>query len=173
MLEVLKTTASLWHVVAFACGFLLVCQAYLALFGRGRYDPGHNGIVRHADRHLWLSGFAIIGMGVLISGPEIYLSNPKLWTKVTLITIWAISTEAMRVYAIPRLLAGQRLPMVMAATVSLACWIYGAFLGVAHGLAYGKAPLWALMSGYLLVLLVLSALALKLNDPARLSPRVP
>lgn len=171
MLEVLKTLASLWHIIAFACGFLFVFQSYMALFGRVQYDRSHNSIIRHADRHLWLSGFAIIGIGLWINGPETYLSNPKLWTKVTLITIWAMSTETMRAYALPRFREGQRTPMLVAGTVSLACWIYGAFLGLAHGLAYGKAPLWALMSGYLIVLLGLSVLALKLKSepPMRLN----
>lgn len=171
MLEVLKTLTSLWHIIAFACGFLFVFQSYLALFGRVQYDPSHNRIIRYADRHLWLSGFAIIAVGLYINGPETYLSNPKLWTKVTLITIWAISTETMRAYALPRFRDGQRTPMIIAGTVSLACWIYGAFLGLAHGLAYGKAPLWALMSGYLVVLLGLSLLAFKLKSvpPLRLN----
>ncbi len=169
MLEVLKPLASLWHTIAFACGFLFVFQSYLALFGHVQYDRRHNRIIRYADRHLWLSGFAIIAIGLLISGPETYLSNPKLWTKVTLITIWAISTETMRAYALPRLRLGQRLPMLVTGTISLACWIYGAFLGVAHGLAYGKAPLWALMSGFLIVLLGLSVLAFKLKATPALS----
>lgn len=169
MLEVLKTLTSLWHVIAFACGFLFVFQSYLALFGHVQYDRSHNRIIRYADRHLWLSGFAIIAVGLYINGAETYLSNPKLWTKVTLITIWAISTETMRAYALPKFRNGQRTPMIVAGTVSLTCWIYGAFLGLAHGLAYGKAPLWALMSGFMVVLLVLSALAVKLKASPALS----
>jgi len=173
MLEVLKTAMSLWHVIAFACGFLFVFQAYLALFGRVRYDPTHNRIIRHADRHLWISGFAIIGLGILMNGAEVYLANPKLWTKAMLITIWAVSTEAMRLYALPRLRRGMRMPMLVTGTLSLACWIYGAFLGVAHGLAYGKAPLWGLMAGYLLVLLGLSVLAVRLTSTPVLNPESP
>ena len=46
MLEVLKTLTSLWHVVAFSCGFLFVFQSYLALFGRAQYDRSHNHIIR-------------------------------------------------------------------------------------------------------------------------------
>ncbi|MEW6679042.1 MAG: hypothetical protein AB1421_14085 [Pseudomonadota bacterium] len=151
-LEVLKTLAALWHVVAFAGGFAFVWQSYRALLGQIPHEPRWGKFIRKADIHLWLSGFVIIGLGILSSGLLHYLSNPKLWTKSLLILVWLIATQTMRRYAMPRFKAGIRTPMLLTAAISLGCWSYGAFLGVAKGLAYGALPFTVLVSGFLLTL---------------------
>lgn len=79
-LEFLKTLTALWHTLAFAGGFIFVWQSYRALLGYVPHEHGWSRWIRQADIHLWLSGFAIIGLGILISGLAHYLSNPKLWT---------------------------------------------------------------------------------------------
>lgn len=88
---------------------------------------------------------------MLISGADKYLDNPKLRIKVLLITVWLLATQAMRRHALPRFKAGRRTPTLITSAISPACWIYGAFLGVAQGLAYGVMPFSGLLSGYLLV----------------------
>lgn len=152
LLEFLKTLAALWHTLAFAGGFFFVWQSYRALLGLCPHEGFWGRRVRQADLHLWLSGFAIIGLGIAISGLEAYLSNPKLWTKVVLISLWLVDTQAMRHYAVPLLRRGRRGPMLVASGISLACWVYGAFLGVAKGLAYGAVPFAALLCGFLLTM---------------------
>lgn len=86
---------------------------------------------------------------------------------MALITVWLVTTQVMRHIAIPRLKAGQRWPMLATSGVSLACWVYGAFLGVAKGLAYGAAPFAVLLSGFALTLAVCVALTFTLADRAR------
>jgi chromate transporter len=162
-LEVLKTLAALWHVVAFAGGFAFVWQSYRALLGQIPHEPRWGKFIRKADIHLWLSGFVIIGLGILSSGLAHYLSNPKLWTKSLLILVWLIATQTMRRYAMPRFRAGNRFPMLLTAAISLGCWSYGAFLGVAKGLAYGSVPFISLASGFMLTLLVSLALTFLLS----------
>jgi hypothetical protein len=166
LLEILKTLAALWHTVAFAGGMVFVWQSYRALLGQVPHDFRSGRIIRKADIHLWLSGFAIIGLGILISGTDTYLDNPKLWAKVVLITVWLIATQAIRHYALPRLKAGQRVPMLTAAAISLSCWIYGAFLGVAQGLAYGVIPFEGLVSGFLFTTLACLGLTFLHANPA-------
>ncbi len=170
LLEFLKTLAALWHAIAFAGGFYFVWQSYRALFGLVAHDRRWGPIIGKADIHLWLSGFAIIGMGILISGADKYLSNPKLWTKVVLIVVWLVATQSMRHYALPRLRAGRRTPMLIAAALSLACWVYGAFLGVAQGLAYGVVPFPALVSGFLLAIAASLAMTFVLAANSRSVP---
>ncbi len=146
ILRTLVSTAAFWHTLAFAAGSVHVVFAYRTLF-QGEYDSRWTRVLRSADRHLWASGFAIIGLGIALSGFA-YLANPKLWAKSALILFWVFSTQAMNRYAMPRLRRGERTPMLLTSSVSIACWAYGAFLGVANPLANGVAPFWALAAGF-------------------------
>jgi len=162
VLNVLTTFAAFWHVLAFAAGGVYVFHAYFSLF-RGGYDSGWTRIIRAADGQLWLSGLAIIGLGIALSGFDRYMDNPKLWTKALLITVWFISTLTMRYYAVAKLVAGFRTPMLLAAAVNVSCWIYGAFLGVAKPLANGVVPFTALMGGWFATILVCLAVTQRME----------
>jgi chromate transporter len=132
-LKTLFTVAILWHLFAFAAGGVYVFHAYRVLFFGG-YNPAGLKIIRTADVHLWLSGFTVIGLGVLIDGISPYFANPKLLAKLVLIVIWLFSTQLIRRYAVKRMREGNRAPMLVASSINVTCWIYGAFLGVAKPL---------------------------------------
>jgi chromate transporter len=150
-LKVLLTLAVLWHTFAFAAGGVYVFHAYQTLF-KGGHSPLGTSVIRSADLQLWLSGVLIIGFGIVLAGFNPYVSNPKLWTKVLLITVWFISTQTMRFYAVAQFRAGIRLPMLLASSVNVACWIYGAFLGVAKPLAYGVVSFPVLAAGFVVMI---------------------
>lgn len=153
-LETLKTSVVLWHVVAFGFGFVYVINSYRAILGYMTPRKYWKRILRRADLHLWLSGVAVIAVGILLSGATQYFSNPKLWTKIVVITVWLASTQFMRRYAMLRYLRGKKAPMLTASSVNVACWFYGAFLGCAKGLANGAVPFEALAAGFVLTLAV-------------------
>lgn len=166
--ETAKTLAVLWHTLAFAAGAVYVWHSYRALIGKASPQKSWGGVIRQADIHLWLSGFIIIGIGIVLSGGEAYLSNPKLWTKVNVISVWLASTQFLRHYALPRFRSGEARPMLVACSVNLACWIYGAFLGVAKGLAYGAVPLAVLAGGFAAVIFICLITTFTLAGASRL-----
>lgn len=133
------TIAALWHVAGFAFGLVFVWFSLQSLLGRVPYDRRWAPVIRSSDLHLWLSGFLLVALGALQKGVEVYFSNPKLWAKMTVIIVWMLSTQVMRRYGVPRLRAGDALPMLRLSALNVACWIYGAFLGCAKPLAYGVA----------------------------------
>jgi hypothetical protein len=152
LIRVLWAFAVFWHTLAFAAGSVNVLFAYRAVFG-GRREASWSQVIHAAEWHLWVSGLAIVGLGISLSGWETYLADPKLWTKALLVTVWLFSTLVMRHMAIDRLRAGKRSLMLWACSISAACWIYGAFVGVAKTLANGALPFAALAGGFLLTIL--------------------
>ena len=135
-LKILLSLVVLWHTFAFAAGGVYIFNAYHILF-RGGHNPSGVKVIRSADWQLWLSGFMIIGLGIMVDGFDQYAANPKLWAKTLLIIIWLISTQTIRRYAVVKIRTGDRIPMLLASSVNVACWIYGAFLGVAKPLEFG------------------------------------
>lgn len=146
-LKTLLSFAVLWHIFAFAAGGVYVFHAYRVLF-LGGYNPSSVKVIRSADWQLWLSGFMIIGLGIALYGFDRYTANPKLWAKVIVITIWLISTQTIRQYAVAQMRTGYRTPMLLASAVNIACWVYGAFLGVAKPLGFGAVSFTMLMAGF-------------------------
>lgn len=163
LLALAKSVMALWHVLAFSAGLVLVIASCRSLFGRQAYDRSWSAILRSADLHLWLSGFAIIVAGMAAMGVEKYLTNPKLWIKVVVVVVWTAATLALRRSAGRWLVAGQRRRMVAVSAVSLSCWLYGAFLGCAKDLAFGVAPFGVFLGGFAATLFVtvLAGLALE------------
>ncbi len=149
--KVLWSLVVFWHSLAFAAGCVNVFLSYRALFA-GNRNPAWSEVIRSAEWQLWLSGFAIVGSGMVISGWQSYLVNPKLWTKSLLVVVWLLTTLVIRYVAVDRLRAGQRQWMLWAGSVSTACWLYGAYLGVAKTLANGAAPFVALAGGFLITI---------------------
>lgn len=153
-LGLLITLSAFWHVLGFAFGLVYIHFSLRSLFGVILYDRSWTKIIRSADLHLWLSGFALIGLGIWQKGLEVFIANPKLWCKVTVVVIWLISTVLMRRIGIPALKSGNKLPMLRLAAINISCWIYGAVLGCAKPLAFGVVSYPAFLAGFATVMLV-------------------
>jgi len=151
------TLTALWHVLGFAFGLVYVRLSLLSLLGRMPYQPEWSRVLRHADKHLWLSGLALIALGLWHKGADAYLHNPKLWCKITVILFWMVSTQCMRHIGIAQLKRGNRTPMLHFSTINVSCWLYGAFLGVAKPLANGAVSYPLLLCGFFFTLLLVSA----------------
>jgi hypothetical protein len=149
-----NAVASLWHLLAFAIGLSLLFHHVRALYRQESYDRQWAGPLRMAELHLWQSGIAIIGVGIAQFGLERYASNPKLWAKVAVVLVWAASIRILRTRAAAWLRSDQRSRLVAVSSISAACWLYGAFLGCARGLAFGVAPFAALAAGFAATLVV-------------------
>ncbi|MDE2371868.1 MAG: hypothetical protein KGN16_23065 [Burkholderiales bacterium] len=163
ILRILWALAVLWHTMAFAAGGVNVWFAYRAMFG-GPRSATSSRVIQSAEWQLWASGFAIVGLGIQLVGWDHYLANPKLWAKALLVTIWLASTLLIRYRAIPQLRQGRRQLMLRACSVSAACWIYGAFLGVAKTLANGALPFAALCTGFVMTIVGCLILTLHHED---------
>lgn len=144
--------AIFWHTLAFAAGGMNVVSAYRALFG-GEHDPARTRAIRSAEWQLWVSGFVIIGLGIVLTSWHSYLDNPKLWSKIVVVSIWLASTIVLRNASRHRWPIAGRRGILLTCSVSGACWFYGAFLGVAKPLANGVMPFWGFMAGFVGVLI--------------------
>jgi hypothetical protein len=142
-LKLLIALAAFWHALAFAAGGVFVTLAFAALCGL-KYERWWTRVLCTADQQLWISGAALIGLGILSSGFQAYAANPKLWAKILVIAIWAISTQLLR----RSKKRGDKDGLLLACGINLACWMYGAFLGVAKPLAFGVVPFWAFVAGF-------------------------
>lgn len=150
VIGLLVTLAAVWHLIGFALGPVYIHFSIRSLLGLAPYDPSWARGIRTADLHLWLSGLTLIVLGIWQKGFELYLSNPKLWCKVTVVLVWLASTQAMRHYGLPRLARGDRRPMLRLSAVNIACWTYGVMLGCAKPLAYGVWSYPQFLSGFAL-----------------------
>ncbi len=154
IIGLLLTVAALWHLLGFAFGLVYINFSLKSLFNLIPYDRQWSGVIRSADLHLWLSGFALIVLGLFQKGTEEYLSNPKLWCKVTVVVIWFLSTQLMRRVGIPNLKKGNAGPMMKLSAINISCWIYGAFLGCAKPLAYGVVSYSGFILGFICTILL-------------------
>ncbi len=129
--------AALWHIVGFAFGIVYIKSSIMSLLGYENYNKKWSFIIKNADFHLWLSGLLLIAAGLFQGNSLEYISNPKLWCKITVILVWVLATQLMHRIGIPQLQLGNKAPMMQLSAINLGCWIYGAFLGCAKPLAYG------------------------------------
>ena len=161
-LKIFLSIVVLWHTFAFAAGGVYIFNAYQILF-KGGQNPSGVKVIRSADWQLWLSGLMMIGLGMMIDGFDQYIANPKLWAKTLLIIIWLISTQTIRRYAVAKIRAGNRTPMLLASSVNVTCWIYGAFIGVAKSLSFGVVSLnmWAVGFYITLALCIITTMTLE------------
>lgn len=160
VIKFLWVIAIFWHTLAFAAGGMNVVGAYRALFS-GAHDPARTRAIRSAEWQLWASGLIIIGLGIVLTGWHSYLDNPKLWSKIVVVSVWLASTIVLRNTARHRWPIADRRGILLACSVSGACWIYGAFLGVAKPLANSVMPFWGFMAGFLGVLTVCIAVTFR------------
>jgi len=148
IIGLLITLAALWHVIGFAFGLVYVNFSIKSLLNIIPYDRQWSRILRTADLHLWLSGFALIGLGFVQKGIGEYISNSKLLCKITVVVVWFLSTQLMRRVGIPHLKNGNINPMMQLSAINISCWIYGAFLGCAKPLAYGAVSYPVFLLGF-------------------------
>lgn len=145
--KLLLTLAVFWHTLAFAAGGVNVAQAYRAMFS-GNRDTTRAHAIRSAEWQLWLSGGIIIALGIALAGWREYLANPKLWSKAVVVTVWLGATIVLRRLAPTHWQPGSRSLALAACAISAACWLYGAFLGVAKPLANGVVSFAAFLVGF-------------------------
>ncbi len=160
VIGLLITLAAAWHLIDFALGPVYIHFSVRSLLGLAPYDAAWARGIRTADLHLWLSGLTLIVLGIWQKGFELYLSNPKLWCKVTVVLVWLASTQGMRHYGVPRLARGDARPMLRLSAVNIACWTYGVMLGCAKPLAYGVWSYPQFLTGFALTV-VLSFIGLR------------
>lgn len=138
------TFAAFYHVMATLAAMMSVFHFSRILRG----DEGAHPLWRHiftwGETHLWISGAMLIGAGIYLSGLEKYLSNPKLWTKVSLVLIWACTSYSIKKTLHTASTASRNL-MFGISTGSL---LYGTILGVAKPLAYGVLPFPWFLAGF-------------------------
>lgn len=147
LLKLLWSLAVFWHVLAFCQGGYCVLQAYGALF-EGAADPSRLRRIKLAEWHLWASGVAIIVLGIALAGGFCYLHNPKLWTKLVVITLWWGASMMLGTLRHVPPGPGKRMALLLICSISGACWLYGAFLGVAKTLANGAVSFGDFLAGF-------------------------
>lgn len=155
MIGLFISLAAMWHVLGFAFGLVYVYFSLKSLFKLIPYERKWSHVIRGADLHLWLSGCALIGLGMLEKGMDAYLSNPKLWGKFTVIILWFLSTQSIRHVGMPYFRKGQINPMIQCSALNISCWLYGAFLGCAKPLSYGVSYV-QFLAGFIVVIMVSS-----------------
>lgn len=137
--------AALYHVLATAAAMMAVFHFARRLRGEESREPLWRALFSQAEKHLWLSGLALALLGLYVTGPEKYLANPKLWTKVSLITLWGLNSLWIK-RTLHRASPARRDLMF---GISIGALVYGTFLGVAKPLAYGVLPFAVFVAGLL------------------------
>ena len=137
--------AALYHVLATAAAMMAVFHFARRLRGEESREPLWRALFSQAEKHLWLSGLALVLLGLYVTGPEKYLANPKLWTKVSLITLWGLNSLWIK-RTLHRASPARRDLMF---GISIGALLYGTFLRVAKPLAYGVLPFAVFVAGLL------------------------
>lgn len=136
--------AAFYHVIATVAAMMSVFHFSRVMRGDEISQPLWRKIFSWGETHLWISGALLIVAGIYQSSLSEYLNNPKLWTKVSLVLIWGITSfmiqKTMQTASVAR-----RNLMFGISTGSL---LYGSFLGVAKPLAYGVLPFPVFLMGY-------------------------
>lgn len=160
--NVLIPLAALYHLLATAVALMSVFHFIRMLRGDEERHPLWRTLFSQAEAHLWLSGALLVGLGLYATGLYKYLNNPKLWTKLSLITVWGLNSLWMK-RALAQALPRQRHLMF---GMSLGSLLYGSFLGVAKPLAYGVWPFAYFLLGYGAVVLLCTLVVQRLLQPA-------
>lgn len=104
---------------------------------------------------LWISGVAIVTLDAWLKGWG-YFANPKLQSKIAIVTILTINGYALHKYVLPlmqkagsllRLSFSQRLLAMFAGAVSGVSWFYAAMLGIGRPLNW-KYSLLEILAAY-------------------------
>lgn len=149
LLKTALTLAAFYHVMATIAAMMGLFQLIRIARGEESFAPIWKNVFQWGELHLWISGLLLVGIGFSIMGMD-YLNNPKLWCKVSLVTIWTINSFIIR-----RTLANASVSArnVMFG-ISAGSLIYGTVLGVAKPLAFGVVPFEAFLTGYFVTVVV-------------------
>lgn len=89
---------------------------------------------------LWVSGIALVVVGYMAS-PEKYLTNEKLWAKITVVVILTVNGFILHRKTFPKLQVGTvliHLPsaasllVVLTGSISTVTWLFACYLGIAR-----------------------------------------
>lgn len=136
--------AAMYHVLATVAAMMAVFHFARMLRGEESRHPLWRTVFSQAEAHLWVSGVALVLLGIHVTGLEKYLGNPKLWTKVSLITLWGLNSLWIK----RSLSAASPVRRDLMFGISVAALFYGTFLGVAKPLAYGALPFPWFLAGF-------------------------
>lgn len=137
--------AAFYHVMATVAAMMAVFHFARIQRGEESSHPLWRHIFHWGEFHLWISGLLLVSVGIYITGLQEYLGNPKLWTKLSLIALWAGNSYAIK-KTFRTASSARRNLMFGISTGSL---LYGTFLGVAKPLAYGVLPFPYFLSGFM------------------------
>ncbi|HEY0954605.1 MAG TPA: hypothetical protein VGE36_07610 [Roseateles sp.] len=144
LLKLVTTFAALYHLLATVAAMMAVFHFARVLRGE---EGGHllwRRVFTWGETHLWISGAVLIAAGIAQSSLTEYLGNPKLWTKLSLVLVWAANSWAIKRTLRTASEARRNLMFGLSASSLL----YGSFLGVAKPLAYGVLPFPWFLAGY-------------------------
>lgn len=142
------TLAAFYHTLATVAAMMAVFHFVRVQRGQESSHPLWRHVFHWGEFHLWMSGLLLVSAGIYVTGLEEYLGNPKLWTKLSLIALWAINSYAIKkTYRTASAL--RRNVMFGLSTASL---FYGTLLGVAKPLAYGVLPFPYFLGGFALTI---------------------
>ena len=160
LVKFIITIAAFYHVMASLAAMMAVFQFTRILRGEESHHPLWRHVFDWGETHLWISGLALVSAGLFATGWE-YLDNPKLWTKLGLIALWAANS-----YAIKKTLktASNRRRNAMLG-VSIGSLLYGTLLGVAKPLAYGVLSFPYFLAGLALTIGLCTCCATRLFTP--------
>jgi uncharacterized membrane protein len=157
--------SAFYHILATVAAMMAVFQFARILRGEENHHPLWRHIFDWAEAHLWISGLMLLAVGIYVTGLDEYLANPKLWTKVSLVTLWAANSLCIK-KTLRSAASGQRNLMF---GTSIACLFYGTFLGVAKPLAYGVLPFPYFLAGFVLSIAIGTYGVSRLLRPMRLA----
>lgn len=148
--KLLITLAAFYHTLATVAAMMAVFHFARIQRGEESRHPLWHHIFHWGEFHLWISGLLLVSLGIYVTGLEDYLANPKLWTKLSLIALWATNSYAIKKTFATASTARRNL-MFGLSTGSL---LYGTLLGVAKPLAYGVLPFPYFLGGFALSIAV-------------------
>ncbi len=176
----MKTLIVYIHLIStcIAVGSLLIKDLEL-LFLRGRplFPREKTGLIHTAHVilfslcTLWVSGLLLVVVG-LFENPQ-YLTNEKLWAKVTVVCLLTLNGVFLHFYSFPRFASHQGLVglsvseqtlVMFSGAMSTSSWLFACFLGIARPLNF-TAPYEQLMlcyGGFVLCALIVSSQMLML-----------
>ncbi|HEY3048591.1 MAG TPA: hypothetical protein VGJ72_14180 [Polaromonas sp.] len=187
MIELLKPLVVYAHLLAtcIALGSVLLADHRLWRWRRRRLNPAMivqlketQGVVSLALTALWLSGALLIGLGYWQEGSH-YLLNPKLWAKVSVVSLLTLNGILLHQVGFPLLQRAafvalpwsDQIRLGLLGALSGTGWLFAAFLGIArhwnHVLPYHQVMsifATALLMATLVALTVVSGLRRLMNS---------
>lgn len=142
-LTLARQVALFLHLIAFAFAFVLVAKSDLAMIlGKYRENAAR---LREDTRAvswllvaLWITGFALIGLGSGLSWEPI-ANNPKVLAKLTVVAVLTINGGLLHAVAFPaltrdggRMSAGALTACVVMGAVSSVSWVAASLIGASR-----------------------------------------